>query len=365
MFRKYVLTLLAIAGFGLAVYTVIKGNRRLEPAQPVAMPSNAPYESYVAGAALVEARSENVAIGAVEPGVVTNVAVRPGDAVKKGDALFTVDDRALRADLLVREAALRVKERALERLEALPRVEEIPPAEARVSEAEASLADAVNLLEMMERVEDKRARSEEDLSRRRFAARVAETRLLQAKSQLALLRAGAFGPEVAEARAAVESAQSEVEAARVAIERRTVRAPVDGVALQVKIRAGEYAPAGVVADPLILLGDISRLHVRVDIDENDAWRIAPGAPAVAYVRGNNSLKTDLRFERIEPYVIPKRSLTGASVERVDTRVLQAIYSFERGDLPVYVGQQMDVFIEAQPVGNATQVSPTLPGGLRQ
>src|SRR5262249_39172606 len=46
---------------------------------------------------------------------------------------------------------------------------------------------------------------------------------------------------------------------------------------------------------------------------------------------------------------PKRSLTGASTERVDTRVLQILYSFEREALPVFVGQQVDVFIEAPPI----------------
>jgi hypothetical protein len=56
----------------------------------------------------------------------------------------------------------------------------------------------------------------------------------------------------------------------------------------------------------------------------------------------------LKFVRVEPYVIPKKSLTGDSTERVDTRVLQVLYSFNRGALPVYVGQQMDVFIEAPP-----------------
>lgn len=66
--------------------------------------------------------------------------------------------------------------------------------------------------------------------------------------------------------------------------------------------------------------------MRVDIDENDAWRFRPGAPALAYVRGNPDLKTPLRFERFEPYVIPKQSLTGDTTERVDTRVLQVIYS---------------------------------------
>jgi hypothetical protein len=45
-------------------------------------------------------------------------------------------------------------------------------------------------------------------------------------------------------------------------------------------------------------------------------------------------------------VIPKVSLTGSSTERVDTRVLQVIYSMKRPENPpLYVGQQVDVFIE--------------------
>jgi hypothetical protein len=44
-------------------------------------------------------------------------------------------------------------------------------------------------------------------------------------------------------------------------------------------------------------------------------------------------------------VVPKRSLTGDSTERVDTRVLQVIYAISDDKLPLFVGQQMDVFIE--------------------
>lgn len=54
----------------------------------------------------------------------------------------------------------------------------------------------------------------------------------------------------------------------------------------------------------------------------------------------------LKFVRFEPYVVPKTSLTGESAERVDTRVLQVIFSFDCGALPITVGQQMDVFIDA-------------------
>jgi HlyD family secretion protein len=66
------------------------------------------------------------------------------------------------------------------------------------------------------------------------------------------------------------------------------------------------------------------------------------------VKGDSLTPFPLKFVRIEPFVIPKQSLTGASTERVDTRVLQVIY-----ELPVpegkqlYVGQQVDVMIGGQ------------------
>jgi HlyD family secretion protein len=117
----------------------------------------------------------------------------------------------------------------------------------------------------------------------------------------------------------------------------------------VNIRLGEFAQAGMLQTPLMLLGNVDRLHVRVDVDENDAWRVRSDAPAIAFVRGNREINTTIQFVRTEPYIVPKRSLTGDTTERVDTRVLQILYGFDRGDLPVYVGQQMDVFIEAPPL----------------
>jgi hypothetical protein len=56
----------------------------------------------------------------------------------------------------------------------------------------------------------------------------------------------------------------------------------------------------------------------------------------------------LEFVRFEPYVIPKKSLTGDSIERVDTRVLQVIYRIRDAEPSVYVGQQMDVYIDGSP-----------------
>jgi multidrug resistance efflux pump len=200
-------------------------------------------------------------------------------------------------------------------------------------------------------VTDKRAVSEEDLGKRRFAYLAAKARLAEAKAELDKLKAGTWSLDQDVQRAQVDAAQAEVEGTQTEIDRLTVRAPVAGEILQRNVRPGEFAMAGPVTDrPLIMLGNTEVLHVRVDVDENDAWRVTPGARARATLRGNSALGADLTFVRVEPYVIPKRSLTGESTERVDTRVLQVLYSFPRSGLNAYVGQLVDVNIEAEPNG---------------
>jgi hypothetical protein len=150
---------------------------------------------------------------------------------------------------------------------------------------------------------------------------------------------------------------------RTDIERLTVRAPVAGAILQASVRPGEYAQSGPLATPLMLLGSVDRLHVRADIDEQDAWRIKTDGGATAAVRGNSRLTVPIRFVRFEPYVIPKRALSGATSERVDTRVLQVIYRLESAPFPLYVGQQLDVFLEGHQPGDGVPASTGTPGGV--
>jgi multidrug resistance efflux pump len=284
---------------------------------------------------------------------VISVHVKAGDHVAKGSPLFSLDDRDLRAELALRQSNLVVARVRLERLEQAPRPEEIPEAEAKVREAEAALADAQNQKRLIESVSDKRAIREEEVLRRREAANAAAARLEEAKASLALLKAGTWVQDLQVARAEVSNADFQVLRVEADLSRLTMRAPIDGKILQLNIRVGEYAQAGQLSKPLLIMGDVGELHVRADIDENDAWRIETGCPAEATERGNSRRRASLEFVRFEPYVIPKKSLTGDSTERVDTRVLQAIFRFTEKNVPFYVGQQMDVFIEV-PVHGETR-----------
>jgi HlyD family secretion protein len=352
MLRRYFLPLLAVVGVAFAIWTVVTGSRPIPAAPPVVPPAQAPFASYVAGSGIIEASTQNIAVGTHVSGVVTEMFVKVGDSVKAGAPLFKLDDRALQAELAQRRASLRMNQEQLSKLLRQPRPEEIPEYEANVKAAEASLGDARYQLSVAENLQDKRAMSAEEISKRRWAVLTTEAKLAQARAQLALIKAGAWKPDIDIAKAQVAAADDQLKQTETDIERLTVRALVSGQILQVNIRLGEFAQAGGLATPLMLLGNVEPLHVRVDIDENDAWRVRPDVPAVAFMRGNRALETPVQFVRFEPYVVPKKSLTGDTTERVDTRVLQVLYQFSRGDLPVYVGQQMDVFIKAPPIGSA-------------
>ena len=346
MLTKYGITIMAALSLIFAAVSVARLTPVESKVEPHMPPPSASFTSKVGAVGIVEASSENIAVSLPVPGLATAVYVQAGDRVTKGQKLFALDDRDIRAELALREANLDLAKAKLSKLEASPRPEEIPPAEARVKEAEAQLSDVQVQLQMMESVRDKRAIRAEDLERRRRAVEIAEAKLAQSKSALGLLRAGTWSKDIEVARAEVQQAASQVERVRADLQRLTVLAPIAGQILQCKVRVGEYAAAGPLAQPLMLLGTVDQLHVRADVDERDAPRVKPEAAVLASVRGDAGTQHRLRFVRYEPYVVPKRNLTNGATERVDTRVMQVIYALDRG-APVLPGQQMDVLIESK------------------
>jgi len=305
--KRYILPLIGIVAASGAAYSIARTTPHRERTDPPSQPPVSDFSDTVAAVGVIEASTENIAVGTPISGIVPKVFVGAGDAVKEGDPLFELDTRHLRAELEVRRQARAV-------------------ADSRARVAKAHLEDLRKQLAFAEQVKDKRAISSEELSRRRSAVETAEA-------------------EYSESQAQVAAADAQVRATAVEIERSTVRAPIDAEVLQVKLRVGEFAVAGPVSSPLILLGRSKPLHVRVDVDEHEGWRVQAGATAIGRMRGNSEMKTPLSFVRFEPYVVPKKSLTGDSTERVDTRVLQVIYKVERDDLPLFVGEQLDVFID--------------------
>jgi HlyD family secretion protein len=346
MFTKYVLPLLAIAGLVFAVVQVREMRRPAPPSQPIVTPPTAPEKvRSIAGAGIVEAKRENIPIGTPVPGVVDAVYVKIHDVVKAGQPLFHVDDRDLRAELVGREASVTAARAQLDRLKRAPRAEDIPPAEAAFEEAKVKLLDAQAAFRRSKSLREREMLAAADYDRDNYAEKAAVAALARAEADLKKIKAGSWVEDIKVAEASLKQAEAQVASMRIMIDRLTVRALVDGEVLQVHVRPGQFAAMN-WNEPLVVLGDVKTLHVRVDIDENDLPWFSPGAEAVATLKGRPAVKFALEFVKFEPYVIPKKSLTGDNSERVDTRVLQAIYAIREFPTPVYVGQQMDVYLRA-------------------
>lgn len=306
--RKYLFPFLALLGaiFGLvAVYW----SQKPVPTPPILFPAaQSPYSHSIAATGIIEASSQNISIGTPFNEIITKIYCKEGDIVNAGDKLFELDLRLFEAQ---RETAL-----------------------AGVKFAEADLEDKKKQFSFYQRLKNTKAVSEQTYQQAYYTYLEAETNL--------------------------KVAQQKVYEIEVNIDRSIIRAPINGEILQVNLHLGEIAPiipfisgqstwATAKNGTLILMGAVNPLQVRIDIDEDDAWRFEKGSRATAFVRGNRNIHFPLTFFYTAPYIIPKSSFTGQTVERVDTRVLQVLYRFEKGNLPIYTGQILDIFIESKPI----------------
>jgi multidrug resistance efflux pump len=339
--------LLAFAGWYVWTTRPVVGN----PAPPIT-PASSPFADAVAAAGIVEARTENIAVGSATPGVVVEVLVKVGDDVQPSRPLFRLDDRDLRAALAVQKAAVSQSKSELIRLEAEPRKEKIPVLVALVNEAKADVIRETDALKRAEETFARKVITEQELIARREALAGAQAALERSQADLKLLEAGSWQYDRDVASAAIHRAEAQLQRIETDLDRLIVRSLVAGRVLQVNVRPGEFVGTP-PNQPLVILGNIDRLHVRVDIDEYDIARFREGLPAVAVPRGSLQQRYPLEFVRVEPFVVPKKSLTGDNTERVDTRVLQVIYEFDPTGLPpLFVGQQVEVFIDTPAAADA-------------
>lgn len=355
---RHGIPLVAVAMLGLASWSIASKYRPREVMPPpIAAPTHS-FANDVAGTGIVEPKSEVIALAIERGGVVSRVHVVAGDRVKVRQPLFAIDPRNYEAAVAEGEASVAAESATIASIEANIVLQQdlVEQARADLDSTEAertrALLDYTRYATLVRGAWATRQRFESataDVEKAEASVAAAKAALASARQKNVVLSAQRL-----EAEAKLAQAKAALEGARADLDKTVVKAPVDGAILKVNVRLGEFAQAGVLANPLMTMGTVDPLHVRVDIDEADSWRVHPDTPAIARLRGNPAISVPLSFVRFEPYVLPKRSLSGATSERVDTRVLQAIYAFAPADFPAFVGQQVDVFIDTPSRAEGTE-----------
>jgi HlyD family secretion protein len=348
--KRTVNIILPLVGIVFALYWVVLSSRKDVAADPERAPAVSDFEHTVAGAGIIESESGDISVAPQIGGKVLHVFVKENQSVRNTEPLYQLDDSDQRAqyaavvgDTAHAQAAVTTAKMQLESAKA-----SVVSAVSNQKSLEASLADVAEQARVNQELQQQGILAWISYNTSVRTVEAAEQRVEQARYQVESAKAqvAAAESQLAENDARVASCRGRLQQIAVQIKQLRVVAPMAGRVLQVNIRPGEYVPSNPNTAP-VLLGSTDILQVRVDVDETNAPRVRAGSNAIAHLKGDSTKAFPLTFVRIDPYIVPKRNLTGDNTERIDVRVLHVIYRFQPPPFPVYVGQQVDVFINSE------------------
>ena len=252
-----------------------------------------------------------------EPGSIAEVLVSEGESVKAGQVLAILDDEAQRAAVDVARADVAEVEAALTRTVRGATQEELQQARADAEAYQVQAARAERDAERMVKLGAEAAISPAEVDRARTDARAQLALAAKSAARLTELNKGARSEDRRIAGNRLLAAKGRLELALANLEHRHVAAPADATVLQSRYHAGEYFNVG--SAPLFVLGDVSRLQVRLEVDEIDAFRVQPGQPCELYGDDDDRLAAGAIF-RLAPKMGRRALGIESPTARADVRV---------------------------------------------
>jgi HlyD family secretion protein len=324
-------TLLAAVYFGP---TLVLG-----PRVPTIKPVRGLFVQSVVASGRVEAPFR-VEVGTQITGVVVNVPVVEGQAVKAGDPLFVLDDREARAEVVQAEGVVAQAQAKLRQLRELT----LPSSEQTLRQVQATLLNAHKAYERAAKLADDGYATTSALDEAIRNQDIAQTQVQMAQFQVFTSRPG--GSDYVMAETQINQALASLETAQSRLTYTTVTAPRDGTLISRDVEVGNVVQAGKILMKLSPAGDTQLV---VQIDEKNLSLIAIGQPAIA--------SADAYAKETFPaevfYINPGVDLLRASVE-VKLRVPHP---------PDYLREDMTVSVDVEVARRADAVT-VATGGVR-
>ncbi len=251
--------------------------------------------------------SDRIELTAETSEPIVAIKVNEGDAVTAGQVLIEQDAGRATARLAEAEAALLQAQARLDELVRGPRSEQIAAARAGVEGASRDLAFRQAELQRTREVHTRGLASPDALDRAQAALDAASANRKQRLAQLEELLAGTTVEQLAQAEQAVKQAAARRDAARIDLDRHSLRAPVDGIA---DTRLFEIGERPVPGQPVIVVLGGTQTYARVFVTEPIRVHVAPGTPARVFVDGlDTPLEGRVRWVSSEAAFTPYYALT--------------------------------------------------------
>ena len=307
----------------------------------------------------VEPMGGEVRVAAQAPGRIADVLVALNDKVAAGDLMLSLDDEELlaRVHAAAVESAVRKKDR--DNADAGGRLgQDRRSGEDSVASSERQLA---NLREELDRVLRARRNgpgtTAADVQKARDAVTKAREKLEQSRITLRKALAADGLPTPSRQDASLAAARAELSLAEAALQRTRIRAPSAGTVLQVNARIGEIA-APSPEQPLILIGDLSALRVRSEIEERDIGKVRLGQTAIVRSDAFPGKDFEGKIASLAQALGPSRLGQRGPRKPTDVDVLEVLIDLA-GQPALLPGMRVDVFFKpdatAQPAA-ATKAS---------
>lgn len=344
MHRKYIYGILGFTLFCLMLILVFFMQKPIAKEPVEIQVEQPPFPTYISGVGIVEPESGIIHISSYFNRTIEKINVSTNQMVKRGEILFQLYNKDLLAKLSIKQQEYEKTLANLDKLQALPRNEDLAIAKEALNRTQIALDESKSQYEMVSNLSNPHAISQEEQDKRLYGYRQAEAGLKEAQTKYLKIQSGAWQPDLKIASHEIEQVKADMNSIELEIQRTSIESPINGTVLKIDIREGEVLDPNKTA---MILGKIDELYLRVSIDQFNITMFHPNCHAVAFRQGDHSNEFPLKFVHIDPIMVPKKYLTNDVNEKVDTQVFEVVYSIAKKDAPLIVGEQMDVYINAE------------------
>jgi HlyD family secretion protein len=289
---------------------------------------------------VVEPRSGQIKIAASVVGRVSEVLVKINDKVATDEPLLQLDDEDAHGRVASAQAQVAMREKARNEKSA-GKAANRRNAEDAVADAESAMVDARNAFDKAIHAKRSGSGSDATVTAARTAWMRAQDNLERERSQLRKIEGQSGTPLPTQLEGQLNVARTELRVALAELEKLTIRAPIAGTVLKVDVKAGEVA-APSLPQPLLLLGDLSQLRVRAELDEHDTGKIKVGEVVIVRAEAFPGQTFAGKVAGIAPLVQPARLALPGLRNLTDFSVNEVMVDLNEPG-PLIAGMNVDVY----------------------
>jgi multidrug resistance efflux pump len=293
----------------------------------------------------IEAAGGTMAIGSAASGTVKDVMVVAGGRVKAGQVIVQLNCQPLEAEIEARRAQFDASQAVFDRVRHGPRADEIKVAEAAVGYSNARAEEAQKTYQRTQQLHEGVTVTTARILETQRDSRIAAAQLAEARAKLDLLRAGSREEDVREAQSRRDSAAADLENARARLAQCSIRAPVDGVIVDVLANPGEFLSLAVPTTLIRMVADRAQ-SVNAEIELRDAAHVCLDQEATVTTETSN-LSVHARVVGIVP-AVHTRTFAAQGAQPKSNDVQTVILNVDPGAVSLPIGWPVAVHFSVCP-----------------